>query len=173
MPVPACCATCACLLHGAEKSVCSIALHSACHAQDARKADFPLPKLGPKLSAIQQEASFGRGFALLKGVPVERYSRKESLIAYWLIGQHWGTVRAVRGLASCFVNPLHLTLNPPVEVLLTCARNSFHLIAHVPTLLPHPLLTRQRTAPPYRLNTTGRSPEQEGPPDWPHQGHRP
>lgn len=75
------------------------ALDSACHAQDARKADFPLPTLGPKLTAIQQEASFGRGFALLKGVPVDRYSRKESLIAYWLIGQHWGAVRAMKGLA--------------------------------------------------------------------------
>lgn len=120
-----------------SKAVLNCALDSACHAQDARKADFMLPTLGPKLSAIQQEASFGRGFALLKGVPVDRYSRKESLIAYWLIGQHWGTVRAWINTLSA---TLHLTCIPPVKVLLTCAHNSLlHLL--VPTLLPHPLLT--------------------------------
>ena len=60
--------------------------------QDAKRADFPLPTLGPKLAALQHEASFGRGFVVLKGVPVERYSRKASVIAFWLIGQHWGLV---------------------------------------------------------------------------------
>ena len=61
--------------------------------QDVKKADFPLPQFGPKLKEMQNEASFGRGFVLLKGVPVDRYTRRESLLAYWLIGQHWGMVR--------------------------------------------------------------------------------
>mmetsp|Transcript_37065 Transcript_37065/g.82427 ORF Transcript_37065/g.82427 Transcript_37065/m.82427 type:complete len:361 (+) Transcript_37065:175-1257(+) len=58
--------------------------------KDASKDSFPLPTFGPKLKEIQHEVSFGRGFALLKGVPVDRYSRQESLIAYWLMGQYWG-----------------------------------------------------------------------------------
>jgi hypothetical protein len=31
----------------------------------------------------------GRGFALLRGLPVERWSRQQMLIAYWGIGLHW------------------------------------------------------------------------------------
>lgn len=55
-----------------------------------RREDFPLPSLGPKLEAIQHEVTWGRGFALLRGVPVWRYTRRESLAAYWGIGLYWG-----------------------------------------------------------------------------------
>ena len=53
------------------------------------KADFPLPTLGPLLADIQQEVLRGRGFALIRGLPVERWSRLETLVAYWGIGLHW------------------------------------------------------------------------------------
>lgn len=53
------------------------------------KDDFPLPTLGPILKEVQQEVIRGRGFALLRGLPVERWSRKETLVAYWGIGLHW------------------------------------------------------------------------------------
>lgn len=58
--------------------------------KDVRKGTYPLETFGPKLAEIQREVSFGRGFALLRGVPVERYTRKQSLLAFWLIGQYWG-----------------------------------------------------------------------------------
>lgn len=32
----------------------------------------------------------GVGVQVIKGVPVERYSRRESLIAYWIIGLWFG-----------------------------------------------------------------------------------
>jgi hypothetical protein len=31
----------------------------------------------------------GRGFALLRGLPVGRWSRQQTLIAYWGVGLHW------------------------------------------------------------------------------------
>ncbi len=49
-----------------------------------------LPTLGPILTSIQEEVTWGRGFALIRGVPVDRYTRKESLIAYWGLGLYWG-----------------------------------------------------------------------------------
>lgn len=49
-----------------------------------------LPSLGAILTAIQDEVTWGRGFALIRGVPVDRYTRKEALIAYWGIGLYWG-----------------------------------------------------------------------------------
>src|SRR5688572_20704407 len=36
-------------------------------------ADFPLPRVSRKLAAILGELVGGRGFALLRGLPLERY----------------------------------------------------------------------------------------------------
>ena len=48
-----------------------------CHAQDfeAIPQDFDLPTLGPVLRAMRQDVQHGRGFALLRGLPVDRWSR--------------------------------------------------------------------------------------------------
>lgn len=40
--------------------------------QTVTKADFPLPTLGPYLESVRDEVVSGRGFALIRGVPVER-----------------------------------------------------------------------------------------------------
>src|SRR5262249_44125279 len=56
-----------------------------------RKADFPLPTVAPKLAAIRREVIEGRGFALLRGLPVERWSIRESATAYFGIGTHFGS----------------------------------------------------------------------------------
>ena len=37
-----------------------------------RKADFPLPTLGPKITKICNEVMNGRGFALMRGLPVRK-----------------------------------------------------------------------------------------------------
>jgi len=54
------------------------------------KETFPLPTLGPVLEAIREDVATGRGFALVRGFPVERYSRKETMIGYWGLGLYWG-----------------------------------------------------------------------------------
>jgi len=53
-------------------------------------ADFKLPTLGPLLHAVGKEVNHGRGFALVRRLPVERWTRAETLVAYWVIGLHWG-----------------------------------------------------------------------------------
>ena len=47
------------------------------HAQDfeAIPQDFDLPTLGPVLRAMRQDVQHGRGFALLRGLPVDRWTR--------------------------------------------------------------------------------------------------
>ena len=50
-----------------------------------------LPTLSPKLEAMRVEAATGRGFALLRNFPVERYTRRQTLAGYWLFGLLWGT----------------------------------------------------------------------------------
>ena len=51
------------------------------------RATFPLPALSAKLAGLQREVIEGRGFVLLKGLPLERYSRHEAATLYWAIGQ--------------------------------------------------------------------------------------
>lgn len=55
-----------------------------------RLEEFSLPTLGPLLRGAGDEVNSGRGFVLLKRLPVERWSREQILVAYWLIGLHWG-----------------------------------------------------------------------------------
>lgn len=57
---------------------------------DIAKADFPLPVLGPVMDAIAREVIDGRGFVLIRGVPVARYSRLEAAIAFWGMGRYIG-----------------------------------------------------------------------------------
>lgn len=52
--------------------------------------DFDFPTLSARLAAIKNDVLWGRGFAVVRGVPVERYSRLQSAIAFWCIGLHVG-----------------------------------------------------------------------------------
>ncbi len=54
--------------------------------------DFPLDGLAEKLAGILGEVQNGRGFALLRGLPVARYSRSNIETVYWGLGCHLGEV---------------------------------------------------------------------------------
>ena len=54
------------------------------------KADFPLPRLQPRLEEIKRELADGRGFVLLRGLPVEKLSKMDAAIMYWGLGTHLG-----------------------------------------------------------------------------------
>jgi hypothetical protein len=57
-------------------------------------AAFPLPRLAPRLAAARAAAVSGRGFALLRGLPVGRWSRRRAVAASWVVGLHWGSARS-------------------------------------------------------------------------------
>ena len=61
---------------------------------DIRREDFPLPTLGPVLDRLRAEVLDGRGFVLLRGVPVEDRPIAESAAAYWGIGTYFGSARS-------------------------------------------------------------------------------
>lgn len=54
------------------------------------KKDFPLPGLARKLAGVRADLEDGRGFALLRGLPVEHYSKADAALIYWGIGAHFG-----------------------------------------------------------------------------------
>lgn len=57
---------------------------------DITRADFPLPTLGPVLDGVYDELIEGRGFAMITGLPVDRYSRWQSAAAFFGLGTYLG-----------------------------------------------------------------------------------
>jgi len=79
---------------GAELSELDAALRRVTDAglapiEFSREA-FPLPTFGPILAEILEELENGRGFALLRGIPVERYDEPSLYRLYWGIAVHLG-----------------------------------------------------------------------------------
>ena len=60
---------------------------------DIRPETFNLPTVGPRLKRILNDVVNGRGFVLLRGFPVDRYSVTEAAIGYLGIGSHIGSFR--------------------------------------------------------------------------------
>ena len=59
--------------------------------------DVPLPKLAPRLRSILDEVLNGRGFVLIKRLPVERWTRRKAALAFLIIGVHLGNLRMQNG----------------------------------------------------------------------------
>lgn len=70
------------------------------HVFDGRKMDqispatFHLPQLSKRLSAALDQVLFGRGFVLLRGLPVNNYTIPQAAVAYLGIGSHFGKFRS-------------------------------------------------------------------------------
>jgi len=58
---------------------------------DTNKA--AIPTLGPRLQLLLNEVLNRRGFVLIKGLPVERWSQQQAAIAFLIIGVHLGHLR--------------------------------------------------------------------------------
>lgn len=54
------------------------------------REDFPLAGLASSLDELGDELANGRGFFLLRGLPVEQYSKDDASTIYWGIGTYLG-----------------------------------------------------------------------------------
>jgi hypothetical protein len=59
-------------------------------APDFSKDDFPLPRFASVLESMLEELEHGRGFFLMRGFPIDRFSESEAEDIFWGIGQHLG-----------------------------------------------------------------------------------
>lgn len=93
-------------------------------------ADFPLPTLGSALKAqVRDEVLNGRGFLLLRGLPVERWSMRESAIAFFGLGAHLGSARSQNGKGHVLghVRDLGFDVHDPnVRIYQTNERQTYH-----------------------------------------------
>lgn len=92
--------------------------------------DFPLsPSLQSKLSKIQSDLIHGRGFALLRGLPVDTYNEKELATIFIGLGAHIGKARSQNKLGHLLGHVLDLGMNssdPDVRIYQTNERQTFH-----------------------------------------------
>jgi hypothetical protein len=114
-------------LEAALKSVQASGLDIA----DIRRADFPLPTLGPVLDQLCAEVLHGRGFVLLRGVPVEDRPIAESAALYWGIGAYFGSARSQNAKGHLLGHVYDLggrsETNPNVRSYATSEGQKFHI----------------------------------------------
>jgi hypothetical protein len=93
-------------------------------------ADFPLPTLAAKLKArVANEVLNGRGFLLMRGLPVERWSVHETATAFFGLGTHLGSARSQnrKGHVLGHIRDLGLdATDPNVRIYQTHDRQTFH-----------------------------------------------
>jgi hypothetical protein len=90
---------------------------------------FPLPTLGPVLRRLLAELLEGRGFILLRGLPVAQWSREEQAIAYLGLGAWLGRFRSqnAKGHLLGHVKDLGLDIaKPDVRYYQTNRRLEYH-----------------------------------------------
>ncbi len=59
--------------------------------RELTRDDFPLPTLSHKIDRWRREVAMGRGFQVVSGVPVIRWSQREAETFFWCFGLHFGT----------------------------------------------------------------------------------
>ena len=57
---------------------------------ELRREDVPLPELEEQIRGWARELDTGRGFLVLRGLPVERWGDELSAYIYWALGLHLG-----------------------------------------------------------------------------------
>ncbi|MEK6244380.1 MAG: TauD/TfdA family dioxygenase [Pseudomonadota bacterium] len=102
---------------------------SATPLVDISPATFKLPALGATFAGILSEMLEGRGFVMLRGFPVARYTREEQAIAYLGIGSWLGRARSqnAKGHLLGHVKDLGLDIqDPKVRYYQTNRRLEYH-----------------------------------------------
>lgn len=94
-----------------------------------KRDDFPLPTLAPRLARIRHDVLHGRGFVLLRGLPVQRWSLRQSATAFFGLGTHFGQAvsQNAKGHVLGHVQDLGLHADDPnVRIYQTHERQTFH-----------------------------------------------
>src|SRR6185369_3505530 len=91
--------------------------------------DVPLPTLAPRLQSVLDQVLNGRGFVLIKGLPVGRWSGREAAVAFLIIGVHLGNLRMQNGEGHLLGHVRDLgrsSDDPNTRIYQTRERQTFH-----------------------------------------------
>ncbi|VCU70409.1 Taurine catabolism dioxygenase TauD, TfdA family [Pigmentiphaga humi] len=90
---------------------------AACKARGLAPAafgpeDFPIPRMAARLERVREELEGGRGFALLRGLPIADYSDDDARILFWGLSVHLGDPQEQDGAG----NRMHSVTNTGLKV---------------------------------------------------------
>ena len=91
--------------------------------------EFPLPTLGSRLRQMLDEVLNGRGFVLLRALPVETWAKLESAIAFFGVGTHMGRARSQNAQGHLLGHVKDLgrsSADPAVRIYQTHERQTYH-----------------------------------------------
>ncbi|MGL6113108.1 MAG: TauD/TfdA family dioxygenase, partial [Rubrivivax sp.] len=91
--------------------------------------DFALPTLAPRLARLLHDLLEGRGFVLLRGLPVQRWPRALSAAAFLGLGCHLGRMRPQNAAGHLLGHVRDVGLSatdPNVRIYQTHERQTFH-----------------------------------------------
>lgn len=92
--------------------------------------EFELPGLGPRLLDVRNDVMQGRGFALIRGMPVAKWSALEAAVAFLGVGSHFGNARSqnAKGHVLGHVRDLGRDAenDPTARIYQTTERQTFH-----------------------------------------------
>jgi hypothetical protein len=74
---------------------------------------FALPLLARRMRAARDEVRSGRGFSLLRGLPVDGLSREQFVAAVWIVGQHFGQALSQNAQGERIGHVIDATANDP------------------------------------------------------------
>jgi len=89
----------------------------------------PLPALGARLKGILKEVLRGRGFVVIKGLPVEGWTKREAAIAFLIIGRQLGALRMQNAAGHLLGHVRDLgksSDDPNTRIYQTRERQTFH-----------------------------------------------
>ena len=75
---------------GTLESAAGAVLERGLPPMDFERADFPLAALAGRLAPLLDQVENGRGFMVIRGLPVDRYDRPLIETIYWGLGCHFG-----------------------------------------------------------------------------------
>ncbi|MEO0717976.1 MAG: TauD/TfdA family dioxygenase [Pseudomonadota bacterium] len=90
---------------------------------------FPLPNLGSRLEALRATLIQGRGFEVLRGLPVSGYSQETAAAIFCGIGAHLGSARSQNAQGHILGHVRDTGANaadPKVRIYQTSQRQTFH-----------------------------------------------
>jgi len=93
------------------------------------REQFALPTLASRLQRVRHELLDGRGFALLRGLPVAQWGRRRSAVAFYGLGAHLGHALSqnAQGHVLGHVRDIGLSsTDPNVRIYQTHERQTFH-----------------------------------------------
>ncbi len=106
------------------------ALHASTDIATINCANFPLPTLSKKLAVIAEEVVNGRGFALMRGMPVAQWSLEKSAAAFFGVGAYLGNARSQNEMGHVLGHVRDVGRNaendPTARIYQTTERQTFH-----------------------------------------------